>query len=924
MVRPGWAWAAVLLAAVLARAAAAPPSGDRVRSIRFEAPSRIDRRDYRRELPLHVGELLSRERLDASVEWLRRKEIFRAVTVEAVPAAGGVDLVFHLEPMPFVVGVEASVEAAPGEVVTIDEDAVLRRARIREDEPLSAERLDAAKRRIQDLLASRGYPDATVEAETAHVRPGQVEVLFRVRCGSPVRVAAVEIEGIDPDWEPEVRSALPLQVGLPVARGDLGAGRHALVAAVRARGFYEAEVLGSERRRGDRVTYHYEVRLGPRFEIEIVGNRALSRRALLGQIDLTTRPIVTRGTWRLMAVRMQERYREAGYPFATVGIEVSGGDPRRLRFEVREGPQVHVRDVRFEGNQALSSSELTDILQTRAASGRRFRLFANRSDLFREETLADDLERIRKRYRSLGYLGAEVREGERRFSEDRHWVTLRVEISEGRRSVVGALEVAGADGILAEPTRGLDLQPGTAFRPDRLDEDRRRLLTRLGALGYAEARIAAEIASPVARDGTEAVDVRYRVEPGPQVRIGAVVVQRNYFTLDRVVRRVLPFTTGDPLSPDKLAEGRTALYRTGLFRSVAIHPIQDHGDVRDVAVEVGERPGGEFQYGFGYDTRAGLHNFLQIAHRNVWGTGDQLALRGDLNLSPGNLVPDEYVASLEGRNPHVLGSSYDLKTSALWQQSERSIDEFSIRRFSVSSGFEKEFLTGLRGTLVGEFQDSDVFDVHPDAVLTGQDVGRLRTVTLNPILVYDGRDDAFAPTRGVFDSLRLRYGMPPLGSEVHFLKLVLQHSQYVPLGTPLTWIYSGRFGLAQPLGFTSTIPLSERFFLGGRTTVRGYEENSIGPRGQDGNPVGGDIVVNLNSEVRFPLFLGLGGALFWDGGGLYLHDRAISMNDFRQGVGPGLRYQTPIGAISLDYGFKVRRRGDESIGEIHFTIGNVF
>jgi outer membrane protein insertion porin family len=209
-------------------------------------------------------------------------------------------------------------------------------------------------------------------------------------------------------------------------------------------------------------------------------------------------------------------------------------------------------------------------------------------------------------------------------------------------------------------------------------------------------------------------------------------------------------------------------------------------------------------------------------------------------------------------------------------------------------------------------------------VLTGQDVGRLRTVTLNPVVLYDGRDDAFAPTRGVFESLRVRYGSPPLGSQVHFIKLSVQHSQYVPLGAGLTWIYAGRVGFARAIGFSTEVPLRERFFLGGRTSVRGYRENEIGPRGADGHPTGGDFLVNLNTELRFPLFLGLGGAIFVDGGGLYLQQRAISLGDFRTSIGPGLRYQTPIGSISLDYGFKLDRRRDESIGEVHFTIGNIF
>ncbi|MGH7822620.1 MAG: BamA/TamA family outer membrane protein, partial [Candidatus Binatia bacterium] len=180
------------------------------------------------------------------------------------------------------------------------------------------------------------------------------------------------------------------------------------------------------------------------------------------------------------------------------------------------------------------------------------------------------------------------------------------------------------------------------------------------------------------------------------------------------------------------------------------------------------------------------------------------------------------------------------------------------------------------------------------------------------------------PTRGIFDSLRLRYGSPAFGSDLHFMKLIVQHSQYVPFGGRLTWLYSGRVALAEPLGGNSAIPLRERFFLGGRTTVRGFSENSIGPRGGAGHPTGGDLLFIVNTELRFPLAYGITGAAFADGGGLYLRDRTVSIAEFRESAGPGIRYQTPIGALSLDYGFKLQRRRGESIGELHFTIGNLF
>jgi outer membrane protein insertion porin family len=889
---------------------------DVVGTIAFEGADALDQRDVRRELPLRPGEAFTREKLEESVEWLRQKKIFDSVRADVVLLDGTAEVTFRLQPTPFVV--EVRVAGASH----IDEETLLRRARVREDEALTSERSEAAKRRLVDLYVERGYPQATVELEAVTVRPGKVRVILRITEGEPVRVADVVITGLAGDLEASARRSLPFEPGAVATAGLLDDGRQALVRFVRSRGFYEAEVVASESTDGLRKLLRYELQLGRRFILEVEGNREMPAAELLGLIDLDTRPIVTSGTWQLLAIRMQERYREKGFEFAAVRVSASGDDPRRIRFEVGEGPRVHVRDVRLMGVRAISQSTLLRETSTRRYS--RLRVPGSGSGIFRRDVLEEDVEHILGRYRSSGFLQAEVREPQLKFSDDKAWVEITFEVVEGPKTTVGALDVGGAEAALEEPSRGLALQPGAALDPAALERDRRELLRRLAALGFVDALVTSSMDPPIAGDDRQTVTVHQRIEPGERVRIGRILIQQNYYTGDSVVRRALPIAGGQFFDPAKLADAQSAIYRLGLFRSVAVHPLADRGPVRDVGVEVGERPNGEFQYGFGYDTRAGVHNFLQIGHKNVWGSGDSVSLRGDLNLSPSNLGPDEYIVALDGRMPHWLGGPFDLKANATRQQSERSIDEFSIRRTSFGGGFEREFVRGLRGSLTLEFEDSDIFDVAPDAVLTGQDVGRLRTVTLNPIVLYDGRDDAFAPTRGVFESLRLRYGSPALGSQVHFAKLTFQHSQYVPLPAGLTWIYAGRVGFAQVLGGSSEVPIRERFFLGGRASVRGYEENEIGPRGGDGHPTGGDFLVNVSTELRFALFLGLGGAVFVDGGGLYLHDRVISLDDFRASVGPGLRYQTPIGSISLDYGFKIDRRRGESIGQVHFTIGNIF
>ncbi|MEA2626825.1 MAG: outer membrane protein insertion porin family [Candidatus Binatota bacterium] len=890
--------------------------GRTVEEIRFETPVPIDRGEFLRRLPVRRGAPLRPDDVRESLEWLRAKEVFSAVDVSTIPTAGGVDVEFRLWPVDVVTGVDIDG------VERFSVEDVLRRARIREGEILRPADEEKAVARIHDLYRDRGYVDARARIERRAAGPGVTYVTVRVVEGRPIRVRRVvvttaagrEIVGL-------AEARLPVKEGDVWTKQSLRSGRDALVTLLRKVGFYEAVVESTQSVRGHRAELRYGARPGERFAVEVRGNRAVTSGELLSLVDLASRPIVTAGTWRELARRMQERYHELGYAFARVRVRVRADEtPRRVRFLVREGQQLRVTSIRFEGNHALSDRELRQGLETTGAS---ILPFFGATGAFVDDRFADDLERIREHYRTAGYLQADVIGLRFTLDDDFRALAVTIVVYEGPRSIVRSVRIEGGDALGGE-LPALRLGPGVPFDFGAFAADRQLLTDRVAARGHPDARVDGQPIPAGAEQGRRRVDVRYDVHPEEYVTIGDISIHGNYFTRDRVIRRELPFHEGDPYDPAAIVGAQSQIFRLGIFRSVDIQPVPAEPGRRDLVARVGERPGGELQYGFGYNTRSGIRSFVQGGHRNLYGTGRQASLRGELNLAPRNLAPDEYITDLGFREPRLLDSRYDGRANLIYQRSERNVDEFSIRRFAFSAGVEREFIPGLDASFLVELDDSRIFDVAPDAVLTGQDVGKLRIVSLNPILVYDGRDDAFAPTRGIFETLRLRYGAPALGSDVHLFKVSAQHSQYVPLGHSLTFLYAARAGIAEPLGSSQTVPLRERFFLGGRTTVRGFEENSIGPRGVDGHPIGGDLLLNANTEIRVPIAWGLAGAAFADGGALYLRDRVLSFGDFRESAGPGLRYQTPIGAVSLDYGFKVDRRPGESPGELHFTIGNVF
>jgi outer membrane protein insertion porin family len=630
-----------------------------------------------------------------------------------------------------------------------------------------------------------------------------------------------------------------------------------------------------------------------------------------------------------LARRAQRAYQEAGYAFARVALHIEPGPPKVVHFEVQEGERYHVAAVDFDGNHGVPAAQLRAQMGTRPPSW-----IPWRKGVFLDDVFNDDLKRLWFFYRRQGFESAEIVDAQTRFDAASGKLFVTVFVEEGPRTIVRRVETKGAEAIAGKmPT--LHVAVDQPLDPDVVEADRRALLNALMQDGYTQAVVKATVSTEPEGD-TMAATVHFAAQPGDQQHVGTIIVQDNFDTRAHVITRELPFRRGDPLNPDALLQGQSSIYRLGLFRSVTVRPLESTAaaPTADVGVNVSERPPGILQFGGGYNTRDGIRGFGEIGYNNLQGLARRLSLRGEFGFDPGTASFNEYIANLGFREPRLDGTQWTFRSNLLAQRSTQTIYPYSAERHALIPGIERMLVPGLQVGSELQVEHTNVFDVDPDVlVVNPRDEGELWTVSLGPFAIYDGRDDAFVPRRGVFDSLRIKYAPGWLGSGVPFIKVVGEHSHYIPVLENLTFVYAFRGGYALAYEGGEQVPIRERFFLGGRTTVRGFQENKVGPLGSAGDPVGGDVSLNVNTELRFPLVYGLGGVVFVDGGGAYLQhcpsgvgltNCAHSLENFRRSTGPGLRYITPVGAISLEYGFKLDRRTGESIGEVHFSIGNIF
>jgi outer membrane protein insertion porin family len=920
---------AVLLLAALVTAAnpAEPPPellGKPLCSIRFDTNARIDEEGLLRLIPLEVGKPVTSEDLDETRRLLGLKELFRSFSLELQPQEDGAALVIHVKRKRVVrsvefVGLESIRETEARRLVRIDKSMIF--------EPELAQ---AARDRLQERYEKLAYVNAavTVEYEDVH---SEVEVSFFIDEGLPLVVSSVALAGDAGELEAELLKEARDLEGKNRTREAVRGMDQRLIRLLRDEGYYEARVSSEwEATESNKGVVRFTIERGPRFDIQVTGSEKKSRKHLLGLMDLEKRIIITDGTWRELARRMREDYESSGYYRAKVDVQAELNETKQVRFEIDEGRRYSIAKLHFEGNHTFDGKTLRKQFETLP----RRRLPWPRSGALVDSVLAEDLKRLRFFYRTQGFRSVKVVEARKDFDEERGRIVLTIVVEEGPRTMLVALDDAEVRALLAGKYSP-KLRVGQPLNTELVKADREAITALLLRQGYPEPKVDDEIEQTPA-GGTIEATLRWHVEPGTRQTIGKLIIQRNIDTRGRAIRRVVALREDDPLVIDDLLQAQADLYRLGLFRTVSVRPITDDGPVRDVAITVAERPAGIFEVGAGYNTRDGLEGLFEVGYGNIGGMARTVNLRIQASLDPKDFTPDQYLATLGFVEPRLFNTRWRYKSNIVGERSTETVDNFNIERFGFVNIVDRQLARNLNGGMEAQVERGRVFGVAPDAVLSDQDEGSLRTVALTPFLLFDTRDDPFAPRRGLLDSVRLRYGLPAL-SNVHFTKLLTQHTQFVPLFEGVTFVYSARVGWAHAISGSPFMPIRERFFLGGRTTVRGFGENSIGPRGSEGSEIGGDFSVNTNVELHVPLLYGLEAAFFVDGGGLYLlqcdsqcrrskgiSDAAVTFENFRRSAGLGLRYNTPVGPIALDYGIKLDRRDGESFGRLHFSIGTIF
>jgi outer membrane protein insertion porin family len=661
-------------------------------------------------------------------------------------------------------------------------------------------------------------------------------------------------------------------------------------------------------------------------EVSIKGNKKIKEKDILAAISTKAFSVVQRNEVNEDVQKIIKLYHQKAY----FGVDVKSSidfpkDPRKavVTFNITEHGKVFIKGINFRGNKEFSARKLRGVMETKK---KHFVLsiFTERGTL-QKDILGSDIDRLTVFYHDKGYMDAKVGSPEVDQRDDGFYITIPVE--EGDRYKVQSVEIKGDMLEDMEPvSKKVESKKGEYFSREDMREDMDRITKAYMNQGFAYVEVAPEVKKHPTDQTTE---ITFNVVKGGEVHIGRIFVSGNTKTRDKVIRRELKLSEGDTFNGTKLERSILNLRKLDYFEEVEIVPSKtDQPGIMDLHVKVKEKLTGSISVGGGYSSDDGLFTTATVVQRNLFGRGQTLGVKGYLGQEASRYVLGFTEPYLMDTN---LAAGIDIYN---WLRTYNDFTKDAIG-FKIRTSYPIGNYTRLNSGYI--FESALLSDVDDDIEdLAGFEEGRHIKSSVFFGGERDTTDHPFLPTRGTVNAVNVEVTGDYIGSDSNFVKTELRSAVYYPLFWKFVGYVRGELGYIFAPDGEDDVLLYERFFLGGINSLRGFNWGDIGPRIQgdddaDGNPTDPVIVGGLKYglatfELLFPLIekMGMRGVVFFDAGNAYREDDDFDVTKFRTDAGAGIRWNSPLGPLRIEWGYNISPKEDEDPYQWQFSAGAFF
>ena len=746
-------------------------------------------------------------------------------------------------------------------------------------------------------------------------------MLTPVRAFESFEVADIRVEGLQRISAGTVFNYLPVKVGDLLTTEDSEAAMRELFRT----GFFNDIYLERE---GNVLVVNVKERAAIS-SIEITGNEDLETEALLEgleQIGLAEGRVFDRSLLDKVEQELQRQYYSRGKYSVKIDATVTPLERNRvgILIDISEGRVARIRQINIVGNHQYTDEELKDDFTLEPPN---LFSFVTKSDQYSKQKLSADLEILRSFYLDRGYLNFNINSTQVSITPDKRDIYITINITEGEQYRIREVTLSGD--LVLQPEELFPLvriNPDDVFSRKRVTEAVDRISEKLGDQGYAFANVNTV---PDLDDETNEVDLAFFVDPGDRVYVRRVNVSGNVTTRDEVLRREMRQMEAGWFSAEKVERSRTRLQRLGYFEDVNVETPTVPGttDQVDVNYSVTEQSSGSITAGLGYAQTSGLLFNVSISQDNFLGSGKRVSFA--FNNSDINTVYNfSYV------NPYYTVDGVSRGFGLFFRETEAdeaNLSDYSTDSFggNVSFGIPINEYDTIRFNVEYENLELKKTNSSPDEVTDFIDDhgDQYNTLRLTGSWSHDTRNKAIFADKGGLQRFVVEASVP--GSELEYYKIDYRQQRYVPLTRNLTLEMSADIGFGDGYGDFDELPFFENYFAGGVRSVRGFDDNTLGPLDSNNNPIGGSMKLVGGAELFFPVpFLEASNSYrmsaFFDIGNVYDGVDSFDASDLRYSVGLGGILLSPMGPLAVSIGFPLNDESEDEVQNFQFTFGSFF
>lgn len=802
--------------------------------------------------------------------------------------------------------------------------------------------------RLETVLHDEGFYQAKITYDLLpHADTRQMDVNIRIDSGPRAKIGVITVQNHTKYVDSEIlrRAGLRNKNGkTEMTTAQRSRSRDKLRKFLVNQGYLGASTLitpGTYDPSSNRVPLELDVTAGPRIQIEVTGAGLSSsqRKRLLpiyaeGAVD---EDLVQEGRRNIRDYFQRQGYFNAGVGVSSTPPNAQG--EQSIVYTIDRGERFRLVGIAFDGNHYFSRALLTQRLQLQTAS------FASYGR-FSQQLMRQDTDSIRNLYLTNGFRKVQATsEVAEQSAGKKNDLLVKFHVVEGTQTRVSSLQIDGNSVVSTDDLMTvIGSTEGQPYSEAGVASDRNNVLAYYYNDGFPEATFQEEILDGEA-DGPNEVALKYHITEGQRILVSQVLLTGYQYTRQGIISRQVEVKAGGPLREGDVVDSERQLYNLGIFNRVQIAPQNPDGTDPQKTVVTDVREGNRYTIGYGvgfevqriaggstnpngYTIGASPRGIFEIARSNMFGRAQTLSFSGRASTL-------EYRATISYSGQNFLNNRKLSLQLTGYADKSQDVNTFTSTRYQ--GGLELVQKASPSSSFVYQYYYRRVLASELSSTINPEQIPLLSQPTLVSgfALTYarDRRDNPADARKGNFTTIDLNQAIRAIGSSADFFRLSFQNSSYHPFGRAFVFARSIRFGFEQPFDGTvapddpscavscNTIPLPERLFAGGGSSLRGFGLNQAGPRDPvTGFPVGGLAMLIFNQELRFPMklpFIGnrLGGTIFYDGGNIFsdIHHITLAwkspsvtdLNYFSHTVGFGVRYATPVGPVRVDIGYQL-------------------